>query len=386
MAAPLEGLKILDFTTLLPGPFGTMILADLGAEVLRVEAPNRPDLLKALPPMDGDLSGAHRLINRSKSSIVLDMKKPQAVDVVKRLVQKFDVVVEQFRPGVMDKLGVGYEALSQANPRVIFCSITGYGQDGPYRDRAGHDNNYLSLSGIMSYCGKKETGPVPNGIQIADQVCGGYNAVVGILAAVHYRNLTDEGQSIDISMTDGAIVLGCMAATKCLLAGEIAEREGEVLNGGIYYDYYRTSDGGYMSVGSLEPQFFQALCRALGREDLLTLEQPAVKRELAAEFSEKTVAEWVEIFSRHDACVEPVLNVKEMLSHPLPAARGMVVEVPKPDGTTQKQVCSPFKFSRCRPVYRHVGLEAGRDTDGILAKVGYSGKEIWQMRDQGVFG
>jgi alpha-methylacyl-CoA racemase len=386
MPAPLEGLKILDFTTLLPGPFGMMLLADLGAEIIRVEAPNRLDLVRNIRPLDGDTSAAHRIINRSKYSITLDMKKPSAVEIVKRLVREYDIVVEQFRPGVMDKLGIGYDALREANPRVIFCSITGYGQDGPYRNRAGHDNNYLSMSGIMSYCGRKEAGPVPSGIQIADQVCGGYNAVVGMLAAAHYRNRTGEGQSIDISMTDGAVALGCMAAMKYLVGGEIAEREEEFLNGGIYYDYYRTADGGYMSVGSIEPQFFQALCRALGREDLLAADQATMKREFATEFSKRTRAEWVEVFSQYDACVEPVLNVREMLEHPLPRARGMIVDVPKPDGTTQKQVGSPFKFSLCQPLYRHVGLEAGRDTEDVLARIGYSEDEIENMKTAGVFG
>ncbi len=385
----MEGLRILDFTTLLPGPFGTMILADLGADVLRVEAPNRPDLLKVLPPMDGDLSGAHRLINRNKSSIALDMKKPAAAEIVKRLVHVYDIVVEQFRPGVMDRLGIGYQSLSEVNPAVIFCSITGYGQDGPYRDRAGHDNNYLSLAGVMSYCGRRETVPVPGGLQIADQVCGGYNAVVGILTAVLHRQRTGEGQHVDVSMTDGAIALGCMAAMKYILTGENAERETEFLNGGIYYDYYRTADGRYMSVGSLEPQFYAALCQALGREDLLNMQyadQAELKRELATEFARKTAAEWVEIFSQCDACVEPVLNVGEMLGHPLTQARRMVVEVPRPDGRAQKQIASPFKFSRSQPVYRHTGLEAGAQMREVLHELGYSDAEIASLQADGVFG
>jgi crotonobetainyl-CoA:carnitine CoA-transferase CaiB-like acyl-CoA transferase len=386
MTAPLEGLKILDFTTLLPGPFGVMILADLGAEVLRVEAPNRPDLLKLMPPMDGDLSGPHRFINRNKQSIALDLKKPSACGVVKRLVSEYDIVVEQFRPGVMDKLGVGYEALAAANPQIIFCSITGYGQDGPYRDRAGHDNNYLSIAGVMSYCGREATGPVPSGLQIADQVCGGYNAVVAILAAVLHRQRTGEGQSIDIAMTDGAIALGGIAGTKCLITGESARREGEYLNGGIYYDYYRTSDGGYMSVGSLEPQFFAALLETLGREDLNGADQPTIKSELAAEFARKTRAEWMEIFGRCDACVEPVLDVKESLEHPHIRARGMVVDVPRPDGTLQQQVASPFKFSRCAPVYRHGGVQAGAHTLEVVERLGYSQEEVEQLQEEGVFG
>ncbi len=384
MPAPLEGLKVLDFTTLLPGPFGTMMLADLGAEVLRVEAPNRVDLLKMMPPLDGDVSGAHRMINRSKASIALDMKAPLAVDVVKRLVQTYDIVVEQFRPGVMDRLGVGYAALSEINSGLIFCSITGYGQDGPYRDRAGHDNNYLALSGIMSYCGRNGSGPVPNGIQIADQVAGGYNAILAILAAVIWRNKTGQGQAIDISMTDGAKSLGLLSAMKCLTSGEIAGRETEMLNGGVYYDYYRTADGGYMSVGSLEPQFFRALCLALERPELETESDTAVlKRDLAAAFAARTTEDWTRIFAGTDACVEPVLDVNEMLEHPLTQARAMVVEVPRPDGTLQKQLASPFKFSSCCPVYRHVGLGVGSNTQEVLEGLGYSAEEIERIGQQG---
>ncbi len=392
MPPPLRGLKILDFTRLLPGPFGTMMLADLGAEVLRVEPPNFPDMIRMRPPFDGPLSGAHCLLNRGKSSIALNLKEPKGVKVVKRLVKEYDIVVEQFRPGVMERLGVGYEALRAENERLIYCSISGYGQDGPYANRAGHDVNYLSMAGIMSYSGRRNGGPVPMGVQIADLGCGGYNAVVSILAAALHRERTGEGQYIDISMTDGAILWGGMGAMCYLVGNEVMEREGDFLNGGTYYDCYETKDGQYMSVGSLEPQFFEALCKAIGREELIPKqmargeEGQALKAELAAEFKKKTCDEWVKVFENVDACVEPVLNTKEMVEHPNTKGREMIVEVPKPDGSTQRQVGSPFKFSRTPPEICHVGVELGANTEEVLRKAGYSEEEIGQMRKAKVFG
>ncbi|MCA9773427.1 MAG: CoA transferase, partial [Myxococcales bacterium] len=187
MPGPLAGIKILDFTTLLPGPFGTMLLADLGADVLRVEAPNRPDMMRLVPPYDGDIGAAHGALGRNKRSLGLDLKKPGAADIVKRLARTYDVVVEQFRPGVMERLGVGYEDLKAANPRVIYCSITGYGQTGPFRERAGHDNNYLSIGGVAGFSGRREDGPVPQGVQIADVGGGGQGAAISILAAYIHR-------------------------------------------------------------------------------------------------------------------------------------------------------------------------------------------------------
>ena len=189
MTGPLASLKILDFSTLLPGPFGSMMLADLGADVLRVEAPNRPDMVRFVPPYDGDSSAWHRVLNRNKRAIALDLKKPEALPIIHQLITDggYDIVLEQFRPGVMERLGIGYEALRQINPELIYCAVTGYGQTGPYRDRAGHDNNYLALSGIMSHTGRKDGGPSPLGVQVADVGGGAMGAVIGILSAVVHR-------------------------------------------------------------------------------------------------------------------------------------------------------------------------------------------------------
>lgn len=392
MAGPLAGIKVLDFTTLLPGPFGTMLLADLGCDVLRVEAPNRVDTMRFVPPFDGDQSAAHMAINRGKRSLALDLKKPGAADVVKRLVRTYDVVVEQFRPGVMDRLGVGYEALRAVNPRVIYCAITGYGQTGPYKDRAGHDNNYLSIAGVSSFCGRKAEGPVVQGVQIADVGGGSLGAVAGVLAAYIHREKTGEGQFVDVSMTDWAMCWITHHAGTWLVGGENPEREEMSLNGGLYYDYYETKDGRHISVGSLEPQFWRQFCEAIGRPDfeprghVFGEEQQILKKEIREIMRGKTFAEWAAIFAELDACVEPVLTVSEAAAHPQNVARGMIAEVPKLSGGTQKQVGTPFKFSATKPELKFAGVQVGLHTDDVLKETGYSAAEIEGLRAAGVFG
>lgn len=389
MSGPLHGVKVLDFTRLLPGPFGTMILGDLGADLLRVEAPNFPDLLAVMPPTDGKCSAGHRALNRNKRSMHLDLKKPGAQEVVRRLVKTYDVVIEQFRPGVMDKLGVGYQTLSAENPQLIYCSITGYGQTGAYRDRAGHDLNYLAIAGIMSYTGRKDAGPLPLGIQVADQCAGGMNAVISILAALFHRQRTGEGQYLDVSMTDGAIHLGALYAANYFMCGAQIGYQTDVLSGGSYYDCYQTKDGKYLSVGGLEPQFFAAMCKALGREDLnryhlaMGERNLYLKAELGKEFLKKTRAEWEAIFIKVDACVEPVLSISEMVAHPCATERGMVVEVETEDGKKLKQIGSPYKMSKTPGEFRHAGVPAGAHTDASLREAGFSDAQIKKLREDG---
>ena len=351
MANPLSTLKILDFSTLLPGPYATMLMADMGAEVLRVEAPGRVDLTKVVPPFDGKFSTAFSYLTRGKRSLSLDLKQPEAVDQVKTLVQEYDIVVEQFRPGVMDRLGIGYEALKAVNPRLIYCAITGYGQTGPYRNRAGHDINYLALSGVASHCGRADSGPPPMGIQIADVAGGSHHAVMGILAAVIHRQHTGEGQLVDISMTDAAFAMNAMAGAACLAGGQEQAPEAGMLNGGTFYDYYQTKDGRWLSVGSLEPQFSARLCDTLGLPELKNLalsQNPAHQRQLKealkTRFAEKTLAEWQVVFADVDACVEPVLTIAEAAEHPQLKARGMVIEVDRGDGKMQRQIGKPIRF------------------------------------------
>lgn len=391
MTAPLASLKILDFTTLLPGPYATMMLADLGADVVRVESPTRSDLVRMKPPFTGGVSAWHATLNRSKRSIALDLKQPGADDVVKRLVKRYDVVLEQFRPGVMERLGVGYDDLCAANPRLIYCAITAYGQDGPYRERAGHDINILALSGIASHSGRAEGGPPPLGVQIADVGGGSFGAIMGILAAVIHRQQTGEGQFVDASMFDGALAWNALAAADTLAAGQDPEREGGLLNGGTYYDYYETRDGRYLAVGSLEPKFWQGFCEAIGRPDLVERgqsrnreEQEALKSEIRKVLASRTLAAWMAIFDERDVCVEPVLSVSEALEHPQTRARGMVVDIPWEDGSPQPQVAHPLKYSRSQPVYRHAGVRPGAHTEEVLAEAGYDEAEIAALRERGV--
>ncbi|PJI49306.1 MAG: carnitine dehydratase [Pseudomonas sp.] len=387
MNGPLASLKVLDFSTLLPGPFASLLLADMGAQVLRVESPTRMDLVRVLPPHVDGTSASHAYLNRNKRCMALDLKQAEAVEVVKQLVQEYDIVLEQFRPGVMDKLGVGYEALKAINPKLIYVSITGYGQTGPFRDRAGHDINYLALAGVASYTGRRESGPLPLGVQLADIGGGSLHGVMGLLAAVIHRQQTGEGQQVDVSMTDCAFSLHGMAGAGYLAAGVEPEMEALALNGGSFYDYYRTRDGRWFSVGSLEPQFMQQFCAAIGRPELAARglspkseDQQALKREIAIEFEKQDFAQWQERFAALDACVEPMLSLAEAVEHPQLRERGVVTQVPNGKGGEQRQVACPIRFSAGLPEPRHIGAALGAHTAEVLAELGYSAEQVQALK------
>ncbi|MFL6608121.1 MAG: CaiB/BaiF CoA transferase family protein [Pseudomonas sp.] len=389
MQGPLASLKVLDFSTLLPGPFASLLLADMGAEVLRIESPDRADLLRILPPHEEGVSASHAYLNRNKRSLALDLKQPAALEIIKRLLADHDILLEQFRPGVMERLGLGYEALKAINPRLIYVSITGYGQTGPYKDRAGHDINYLALAGLASHTGRADSGPLPLGIQAADIAGGSLHGVIGLLAAVIARQQSGQGQHLDVSMTDCVFSLNALAGAGYLACGVEPGRENHVLNGGSFYDYYRTRDGRWMSVGSLEPAFMQALCEALGRPELRALglsSEPAqrFKQELQSEFEKHDFAELCAIFAKVDACVEPVLGLDEALEHPQLKARELVTQVPRGDGTSQAQMACPLKFSGGLPEPRHIGARLGEHTNEVLGALGFSAERIEALRKRGV--
>ncbi|MCK5424380.1 MAG: CoA transferase [Emcibacter sp.] len=384
----LSSLKILDFSTLLPGPFGTLMLADLGANVLRVEAPDRVELTRLMGAKDGDSTYLHRYINRSKKSLALNLKKPEAIEIIKRLIMEYDIVVEQFRPGVMDKLGLGYDVLKAVNPKLIYCSLTGYGQTGPYRDRAGHDNNYLSIAGVQDHSRRKGQAPVPAGIQIADLAGGSLHLVVGLLAAVIQRADTGKGQYVDISMTDAAFTLNSIAASNCLGAGVSTGPEQEMLNGGEFYDYYETSDGRYFSVGSLEPKFRQELCVALDRPDLVKLafstdpeQKIEFKQQIAENIKNRNYEECRALFKDVDACVEPVLTLPEACEHEQLISRGMTVEV---DGI--KQIGCAIKMSESPPQFHFKGCAVGEHNASLATEFGFSEEQVEHFKEAGVFG
>jgi alpha-methylacyl-CoA racemase len=391
-SGPLKGVKILDFTSLLPGPFATLYLADMGASVLRVTSGTRPDPIESRPPFISEtkISALWAYLNRGKQSINLNLKNPKAVRIVEQLITEYNVVIEQYRPGVMAKLGLDYESLKKLNPAIIYCSLTGYGQTGPLNKRAGHDINYLSLAGLLAYSGKKETGPSLMGMQIADIASGSLNSVIGLLAAVIHRKETGEGQYVDISMMDGVMAFNTVSGTTCLVDGKEPAREAERLNGGVLYDFYQTKDGEYMSLGALEPQFFKAFCDAIGRPDLIPggiapKNIETVKGEVRAIFKSKTREEWVEIFRDFDACVEPVLGLSEALNSPQAKARRMVVDVDLPGEDKVRQMANPIKFSRDPHEYTSVGVPSGRHTKEVLLGLGYSEEEYWKLDEEGIF-
>ena len=394
MARPLAGLKVLDFSTLLPGPYATQLLADMGAEVLRVEAFGRADLARNMPPfVTKGISAIHATLNRNKQSLGLNLKKPEAVNIVRQLVEEYDVVIEQFRPGVMQRFGLGYDDLKAINPKVIYCSITGYGQTGPLKDRAGHDINYLALSGLASYSGRKETGPVLSGTQLADIAGGSHHAVMGIMAAVIQRQTTGEGQFIDISMTDCAFALNAMSGAAGLASGSSPQAGGEMLNGGIFYDYYQTRDERWFSVGSLEPQFAMGLFQALEHPewavraaDMSPKSQSELKQDIQGVFSLRTFDEWKAVFNQFDVCVEPVLTLQEAANHQHAVERVLVKDVPVDEELSVPQIANPIKFSDSECEYHHAGGKVGADNRSVLEKLGYVESDIEKMIEEGVCG
>jgi crotonobetainyl-CoA:carnitine CoA-transferase CaiB-like acyl-CoA transferase len=369
-----------------------LYLADLGADVLQIVSPSRVDFADIEPPFfpGTNVSAMAAFLRRNKRSIALNLKDPRGTRIVHQLLADYDIIVEQFRPGVMAKLGLDYESLRQINPSLIYCSITGYGQTGPLRDRAGHDVNYISRSGVASYSGRTNTGPTLMGTQFADFASGSHNAVIGILAALVHRHVTGEGQSIDISITDGMIALNATYGAASLVFERDLQREETVLNGAALYDYYETKDGKYISVGCIEPQFSENFFNTIGRSDLVSggfapqnIEQ--VKKEVRDILKSKTLKEWKALFEATDACVEPVMTLSEVFQDPFVHEREMLVEVSLPAGGTVRQIANPIKFSKTKPSYRWAGSGPGVHTAEVLRSLGYTDNEITEFEKTGLF-
>ncbi len=389
----LSGLRILDFTTLYPGPLATMLLADLGAEVVRVDAPDRTDMLRWLPPQGADGQGTlYRMVNRNKRSIQVDLKSPEGAALIHRLVAHYDIVVEQFRPGVMDRLGIGWQSLKTSAPGLIYCAISSYGQTGPLTKRPGHDINFLALSGLSHHLGRQGAGPLPLGTLVGDVGGGTWPAVAGLLAAVVHRQRTGEGQFIDISMTDGALLMNNMAAAVTLADAGDVTAEGTWLNGGGLYDYYATKDERWLSVGALEPKFYAMFLQAIERPDLeplfmaLGADARPLKEAVAETIAGQDLAHWLEVFDRLPCCVEAVLTPTEAVQSELFAERQMVVDVPLPEGGSQAQVGNPLKLSACPPRYEHGSVPPGADNAAVLAECGLDADEIDALKTAGVLG
>jgi len=389
MNYPLTGMKILDFTHLLPGPYATMMLADLGADIIKVENLTNPDMMRIMPPIVDGVSAAYAHINRGKKSLAINLKNDGGKEIIHRLLKEYDIVLEQYRPGVMKKLGLGYEDLRKVQPRLIYCSVSGYGQTGSYSDRAGHDINYLSLSGLVSYSGRKNEGPSLAGNQVADVCSGSKNLVIGLLAAYIKRQAGGEGDYVDISMTDGAYALTAFQAAGFLAGGRMPTRESDVLNGGSIYDYYRTQDGNYLSVGGLEAKFAAAFFKALGidAKSSLFLDSPEetmrVKALVTEKIAAKPLAHWIEVFGKIDACVEPVRDMAQASTQAPLAERNMIVTVKSAKGGEFRQIGNPIKFASGEYVAQIAGVDLGFNTDEILRGAGYSAEEIASLKSKG---
>lgn len=375
LAHALAGIRVLDLSRLLPGPFLTMALADMGADVVKIEDGKAGDYMRAFPPAKGGISGRYLAVNRGKRSLALDLKAPGAVAAFLRMAAQADVVVESFRPGVMDKLGIGWEVLHRTNPRLVLCSISGYGQTGPYVERAGHDLNYIGLAGVLAMGAEaRDRQPAMPGVQIADLAGGALWGATAVLGALVGRQRTGQGEHLDISMTEGALAL-LAAEYGNLDCGVRPTRGAETLNGALAcYSVYPTKDG-YLSVGALEPKFWLAFNQAIGRKGSLAelagdaTVQARVRAEITAILATRTRDEWLPILAAHDCCCEPALEMHEVVAHPLHQARevfftidggalGPIMQVRTPLGTPAAPTMPPTQGQHTREVFAEYGFSA----------------------------
>ncbi len=386
----LSGVRVLDLSLQLPGPFCTMMMADYGADVVKIDEPS-PRARNPFAAEDPGTGPLDRYLNRGKKSVTLNLKSAEGQEIFRKMAATADVVVEGFRPGVVKRLGVDYETLSAANPGLVYCSISGYGQTGPMRDVAGHDVNYLSYAGVLGLSGRPEDPPSLLPVQVGDVYGGSMMALSGILMALLSRQRTGKGAWIDISMTDGSVASLAIPASN-LLGGGIPQQRGALTLTGMLpcYGAYACADGGYVSLGGLEPWFWKKIVTRLGREDFDELRYAegeaaeGVRRDLQAIFLEKTRDEWIRLFEGEDVCISPVLSLDEAMSHPNTVARRMVVDVGSPLGGTEPQLGLPIKIAGEEERAPGRAPRLGEHDDEILAGLGYTKERIADLRARGV--
>ena len=376
----LDGVRVLDFSRYGPGRHCTMFLADFGAEVITIEMPRNNADLPAV--FTDDLSSRYLALNRNKKSMALNLRVPEGKEVIYQLVKKADVVVEGFRPGTMKKLGLDYETLRKLNPRLIYCSLSGYGQDGPYSLRPGHDVNYLGLSGILDSTRGKDGNPVLIGTQIADLGGGASQAITGILLALLVQERTGKGQYVDVSMFDGVIAWHWTTGTEYLIKGKLPRR---FFGESPAYNIYQSKDGKHLTLGIMEPWFWERFCRAIEREDLIPYMEPseksaAVIAELEHLFSTRTRDEWMKLLSEIDVPYGPVNTIEEAFSDPQTLHRRMVLEVEHPRAGKIKLLGIPIKFSETPGEIRALSPAYGEHTLDILGELGYTDDDFKRLR------
>lgn len=380
---PLEGVRVLDLTRLIPGPFGTLVLTELGAQVDKIEDAGLGDYLRYTQPQRAGTSVAFAALNRDKRSAVVNLKTDEGCGAFRRLVGQYDVLCEQFRPGVLDRLGVGHQTLRELHPRLVICALTGYGQTGPLAQRAGHDLNYLARSGILAAHGPADGPPQVPGFQLAD-VSGGMWCAIAILAALRRRDATGVGEICDIAMTDGVLGFATVQLTAAL-AGESVKRGGEILTGGLAaYGTYLAKDGVAMTLCALEPKFWLKFAAVTGVEaDLDALipgeHQLALRDKIAAVFADKTSEQWRALSAEHDFMVEPMVRPEEIASDPHLQARGLLFEQ-QIDGETVPMFRTPVADKDHIP---SPAPKKGEHSRAIFSEAGFSADEIAQLMDCG---
>ena len=389
---PLDGIVVLDLTRLLPGAATTTLLSQFGAEIIKIEEPGRGDYAREMHPLiDGE--GAYFVLtNYGKKSVAIDLKDPRGKESFLRLVERADVLVEGFRPGVMQRLGLDFEVLRKRNQRLIYTAITGYGQHGPYAQRAGHDINYLSLSGVLGLNATRGQAPVIPGVQIADLAGGAMQAVIGILLALTARQKIGRGQMVDVAMLDGAIMLQRVPLAHHLANGKEPEPGGEMLTG-LYacYNIYQTRDERWVAVGALEPKFWATLCRALDCEALIPHQFAGAEQQsemiatLSRIFINRDAVEWFALLGPTDACVTPVNTVGEMLSDPHIRERETIVDV---EHATVGTMAHPGVAPKLSETPGHFEFSPpprlGQHTREVLHWAGITGDEINEMKEMRV--
>lgn len=389
--APLAGIKILDLTRLLPGPFCTSLLADLGAEVVKVEDPQGGDHMRLMPPLVKQQSATFLHLNHNKRSVTLDLKNEAGRSVLRRLLAHYDVLLEGFRPGFMAKLGLDYKALRADCPSLIYASLSGYGQSGPYAQRAGHDLNYMAVAGGAGLNRAPDGQPIFPGFQLAD-LSGGLYLALAVMAAVMRRRQTGEGACLDVAMTDCVRAMHLVQFAEYFQAGQSSSPSYPFSGKFVCYNLYRTRDDRYMSLCALEPKFWIDFCRAVDSEHLLdeafSSADPnnPVKKELDDLFAKHSQAEWAAFFSQYDCCCEPVLDLAEAEAHPQAAQRAAIREFVHPQEGPIKKIVSPIRF---KPAVPDRGLPAprlGEHTGQVMREIGLEQNEIDELRRQGAFG
>jgi crotonobetainyl-CoA:carnitine CoA-transferase CaiB-like acyl-CoA transferase len=385
---PLAGLRVLDLTRLLPGPMATLHLADQGAEVIKIEDPGLGDYARTFGPGAAEANAVgkdspfFRMLNRNKKSLRLDLKQPAGVQVFLRLAENADVIIESFRPGVVERLGIGYEAVRAINPRIVYCAVTGYGQTGPCAHYAGHDLNFIAMAGLLDQIGTSGSAPAIPGFQIGDILGGSLSSLVGVLTAVIGAQATGQGSYVDVSMADALLAHSVLPLAAVESQGGLAPRgAGDMTGASPGYGLYVTADGRYLAVGAIEYKFWRTLCQALDLPEIIDTDMAnaasctRAREALAAAIGAETLAHWEAVLMPLDCCVTPVLRLDEAIRHPQFVAREVTLQA---DGMTH--CAPPFRLSHWPPPALQPAVAAGADSESILQALGYAAAEIDALR------